>query len=288
MTFRMRGTSATAKSTSEPGRILVLDGKPPPPLAWLRTMASFWPVQVALARKDFKSRYKAASLGVAWSIVIPLLQATVIAVIFSQAFRGSQRVENYGTFVASGMLSFTYLSSSVVPATTSIVDGSGLTDKVWFPRILLVLATPLANLIGLAVTYIVLVSGLWLLDVDYSMRLLVLPAGLVLLFIFTAALSAVLAAMNVYFRDTKFLVQAAFLVWMYVTPILYPADVLGRFGGWLEANPMTGIVTVVRLGIVGADDWQRPVIVSVVATIVLCIAAFEAHRRHDRRFVDLL
>jgi ABC-type polysaccharide/polyol phosphate export permease len=83
-------------------------------------------------------------------------------------------------------------------------------------------------------------------------------------------------------------VQAVLMVWIYLTPIIYEAELLGRWAGWLDANPMTGIVTLSRLATVGASDWQRPVAVSVVATVTLTILAVEVHRRHDRRFVDLL
>lgn len=240
-----------------------------------------------MAKKDFQARYKAASLGVAWSILMPLIQATVMAFVFSRAIRGVGG-ESYAAFVLSGMLGWTYLATSVSPSTVAIVEGATMTDKIWFPRILLVLSNPLANLPGLLVTYVVLFAMFPLFDLSYGPAMLFVPLGLALLIVFTGALSSVLAAAHVYFRDTKFLVQALFMVWLYLTPIIYPRDVLGRWSGWLDANPATGIVTLLRMGTVGADDWQRSVIVSVVTTLVLVVATVEIHRRHDRRFVDLL
>jgi ABC-type polysaccharide/polyol phosphate export permease len=284
----MTGPSATASHEAGPGPILLLDGTRPRPAAWLREVASFGPVLVALARKEFKTRYKGAALGVLWSVAIPLLQAAVLAFVFSRVVRVGVDVDSYGAYVLSGMLGWSYFATSLLPATTSIVDGASLTDKVWFPRILLVLTGPLANLVGLGVTHVMLIGLLPILGVDIGLRLLLLPLAILLLIAFTISVSAVLAAMHVYFRDTRYLVQAVLMVWIYLTPIIYQAELLGRWAPWLEANPMTGIVTLSRLATVGADDWVRPVTVSVVATLALTVLAVEIHRRHDRCFVDLL
>lgn len=282
----MTGPSSTADGGRAP-TVLRLDGTTPTRRAWVATFVRFWPVQVTLARKDFKARYKAASLGIVWSIAMPLIQAAVMAFVFSRAIRDIGG-ESYAAFVLSGMLGWTYLSTSVNPAVTAIVDGATLTDKVWFPRILLVLSHPLANLPGLVVTYVALVALLPVLGVDMTANLLLLPLAVLLLVTFTMALSSVLGALDVYFRDTKFLVQAMFMVWLYVTPIIYPAELLGRWAGWLDANPMTGIVNLFRLATTGAENWERSLIVSLVTTVVLVVLTVEVHRRHDRRFVDLL
>lgn len=284
----MTGPSATADQRPVAQPVLVLDGRPRGRADWLREVIAFGPVLVALARKEFKTRYKGAALGVIWGVAIPLLQASVLAFVFSRVIRVGVDVDSYAAYVLSGMVGWSYFATSVAPATTSIVDGASLTDKVWFPRILLVLTTPLANLVSLAVTHAVLVAVLPVMGVDITARLLVLPLALALLIAFTISLGSVLAAMHVYFRDTKYLVQASLLVWIYLTPIIYPAQFLGRWAGWLDANPMTGIVTLTRLATIGSDHWQRPVAVSVGVTVALAVLAVELHRRHDRRFVDLL
>src|SRR5690606_25855865 len=185
-----------------------------------------------------------AALGVVWSVVLPLVQTAVLAVVFSRVLRFGGEVESYAAYVMSGMLLWSYFSSTLTPSTTAIVDAASLTDKVWFPRVLLVLTAPLANLVGLVVTLVVMVLLLPAFGVDLTARLLLLPAAGVLLLAFTASLAATLAALNVWFRDVRYIVQAALLVWIYLTPIIYPAHLLGRYAGWLDANPMTGIVTL--------------------------------------------
>jgi ABC-type polysaccharide/polyol phosphate export permease len=110
-----------------------------------------------------------------------------------------------------------------------------------------------------------------------------------LLVAFTTFLSMALSALHVYFRDVKFLVAAALLVWFYVTPIAYPKSLLGGWERVADVNPMTGIINLFQMAVVASPPhWFRAVVVSLVATAVLAVVATEAQRRHDRLFVDLL
>jgi ABC-type polysaccharide/polyol phosphate export permease len=86
----------------------------------------------------------------------------------------------------------------------------------------------------------------------------------------------------------KFIIQAALLVWFYVTPVAYPKHLLKGLAGVADLNPMTGVAALFQLAAVGSHDWARPVIISSVTTVVLVILAIEVQRRRDRLFVDLL
>jgi ABC-type polysaccharide/polyol phosphate export permease len=210
--------------------------------------------------------------------------------IFSRVGRfGSGLGFNYAGFVLAGMVPWLYLSSSVSSSTTSIVDASSLTDKVFFPRAVLPLVSPSANLVTLGISMVILLVALPVLGVSFAPHLLLLIPALVLLFTFTVALGLALGGAYVYFRDLKFMVQAVLLVWLYVTPIVYPASALGGTGRWLDFNPLTGIVGLFQHGAVDAPGPStRALLVSVVTTAVVLIAAVVGHRRHDRLFVDLL
>ena len=118
---------------------------------WLADLRAHVPVLGMLARKDFQTRYKRASLGVLWVVALPVLQAVVLAVVFSRVGR-FQVVGSYTTFVMGGIFAWAYLSGTVQAATTAIVDGASLADKVWFPRAILVLVPVLANGVGLLVS----------------------------------------------------------------------------------------------------------------------------------------
>ena len=99
----------------------------------------------------------------------------------------------------------------------------------------------------------------------------------------------VLSALNVYFRDVRFIVTAALTVWLYATPIMYPKSSVGELGPWLDFNPMTGIISLFHVAVLGSDgSWSRALAVSLVVTAILLVAAMEINRRHDRLFADLL
>jgi ABC-type polysaccharide/polyol phosphate export permease len=245
---------------------------------------------MVLARKDFQVRYKRAVLGVLWAVVQPLLQAVVLVAVFSRVLKNvSDASYSYGGFVLAGVLAWSYLTSTLGVASTSIVDGSGLSDKVWFPRAILAIVPGIANLVGLGSSIVILVALMPILDARYTTDLLLLGPAVVLLVAFVTALSLCLSALHVYFRDVRYLVGATLLLWFYVTPVIYPGTLLGGAGRWLDLNPMTGIVGLFQRAVVGpVGPIAGPVAVSCAVTCVLLVIGAVAHRRYDRLFVDLL
>jgi ABC-type polysaccharide/polyol phosphate export permease len=276
--------------TPDPIPVLELDSRPESFADWSQSMVQSRGLLRALAHQDFRARYKRASFGVLWSIALPLFQSAVMVFIFSRVGHfGRGLGYSYAAFVLAGMVPWLYLSTSIASSTTSIVDASNLTDKVFFPRAILPLVTPVANLVTLGVSTLILLASLPVVGQDVTLRfLLVVPAAL-LLFVFTASVGMALSALYVYFRDVKFMVQALLLVWLYVTPIVYPPSALHNAGKWLDFNPLTGIVGLFQRAAVGGSvPSTRALAVTIGSTVVLSAIAVVAHRRHDRLFVDLL
>jgi lipopolysaccharide transport system permease protein len=272
------------------GPVLRMDHHPVPMRDWLVGMWRFRGVLLALSRKDFQVRYKRAVLGILWSVALPLLQSVVLVFVFSRVGRfGSGASFSYAGFVLAGMAPWVYVSTCVAASTSSIVDASGLTDKVWFPRAILTLVPPCSNLVMLGASTAILLVALPIVGAPLEPRLVVLLPAAALAVAFTASLGMVLGALYVYFRDLRFMVQAALLVWLYVTPIVYPLSVLGGAGRWLNLNPLTGIVGLFQAAAVGSPRPAGTAIgVSVGSTLVLAVLAVFIHRHHDRLFVDLL
>jgi ABC-type polysaccharide/polyol phosphate export permease len=247
-------------------------------------------VLVTLSRKDFQVRYKRATLGVLWSIAMPLLQSVVLVFIFSRVGGfGSGHTYSYAGFVLAGMVPWVYVSTCVVSSTTAIVEASGLTDKIWFPRAVLTLVPPGSNLVMLGTSTVILLAVLPLLGAPVALRLFLLVPAVALAIGFSCAVGMLLGALYVYFRDLKFLVQAVVLVWLYVTPVVYPPTALGGAARWLDFNPLTGITGLFQTAAVGAPQPSaRSLVIAVATTVVVLIVAVGIHRRHDRLFVDLL
>ena len=274
--------------TGRPDTILVVDSHPESRRAWVRSLWEHRSVLSWLARADFQVRYKRASFGVLWSIAVPVLQAAVLVFVFSR-FTRFDGLKGYPIFVLTGVASWSFFANYITAGSTAIVDQSGLADKVWFPRAILAMVPGLAAMVGFVVTLVIIVGASPAFDAPIGPQVVLVPLATLLLLTFSTALTLVLAALHVYFRDVRFLVQAVLLIWFWLTPIAYPQDFAEGVAPWLSANPMTGVVTLFRLGTVGVDyPWEVSIAVAVGTTIVLLALAVEIHRRHDRLFVDLL
>jgi ABC-type polysaccharide/polyol phosphate export permease len=245
-------------------------------------------VLAMLARTDFQVRYKRATLGVLWAVVVPLVQAAVLALVFSRVLRFSTN-EDYAVFVLSGVLPWTYFATSAQAGATAVVDGAEITEKVWFPRAMLPIVPSLANFAGFAVAVVLMVAIMPIFGVVPDENLLWLVPACALLVAFTAAFSLVAAALHVYFRDVRYLVQAGLLAWFYATPVIYPLRLARGLKPLLEANPMTGILGLFRAATSGAEPrWLLDAAISVAWTLALLVIAVEVYRRRDRVLVDLL
>lgn len=261
----------------------------PAPATWatyIQEVRGHLPVLATMARKDFQVRYKRATLGVLWALILPLLQAVVFVVLFSRILE--VRGFEFGASVVGGVMPWSYFSSCLPTASTAVVDGSGLAERVWFPRSLLVAVPLLSNLLSLAIILVLLVVATPVVGGSFTRWTLLLAPAPMLLMLFTIGLGLCLSALHVYFRDVRFMLQAVMLVWIYATPIAYPKALAGSLGPWLDLNPMTGIISLFQAAVIGRGPELRAVVVSVVATVVLLVIGLEAHRRRDRLFVDQL
>ena len=244
---------------------------------------------LTLARKDFHTRYKRASFGVLWAVALPVAQAVALAAVFSR-FTLLTIGTRYSVYVLSGILPFSYFTQTLSTGATSIVDGSTLADKIWFPRAVLSLTTPMANIAGLFISLGILLVSIPVLGVPIEPHLLLLVPATVLMVTFVSTLCLTLSALHVYFRDVRFIVQGGLTVLFFVTPIAYNLDAVGKLAGIIQLNPLTGILGLYRFATVGASGGPLavPITIAIVATSVLLAVAVEVHRIHDRLFIDLL
>lgn len=267
--------------------MLSLDDRPEPTGRWLRSMVAHREVLLALASKDFKVRYKRAALGVLWAVALPLVQSVVMIVVFSRFARVEVADLDYAGYLLAGMVPWAYLGVTVSAATTGIVDGAGLTDKIWFPRALLALAPVLANLVGLAISIAIVVPIEGARGNLGVATLLLVPAGALLLAL-TTGIGLVASAAYVRFRDVRFVVQAVMLVAFYATPVLYPIGVLGDLADLARANPFTGAVNLFQAALADVPVDRPAVAVTVSTSLVLLALGTHLQRSNDRLFVDLL
>lgn len=275
-----------------PAEVTCIDSSPRTRREWLADLWAHRQVLAMLARKQFHVRYKRASFGVLWAVAVPAVQAAALAVVFSR-FVHPRAGFSYPAYVVVAVLAWGYFAATLATASLAIVENSSMTDKLWFPRSILVLAECLANLPGLLISMALFLLLLPVLGVPYAPHTLLLIPAILLLVAFATSVSMVLSALHVYFRDVKYLIQAGLLVLFYLTPIAYPQRNVGNLARWMDFDPLTGLVNLFHLAAVGhaslwTADLTRSLLVTIVVTVVLAVVALEVHRRHDRLFVDLL
>jgi len=273
-------------ATRSPG--FELSGEPVGLTALLRDLWAARRLMQTLARKDFYVRYRRASIGLLWAVGLPIIQALVFVVIFSKLTHFNLGV-SYPVFVITGMISWSFFSSAVTTATTSIVDGSGLASKVYFPRASLPIVSIWSNFHGYIPSVVVLLALAAIFKAPLGWSLFLLVPATILMLSLAVAISLVFAALHVYFRDMKYIVQASILPWFWASGVVYPLRDLGRLGRLLKFNPAVGVLGMYRAAMgVGIASWTVPALISVAWVFVLLCAAVPIYRRYDRVFVDLL
>lgn len=198
-----------------------------------------------LVRKELKVKYKNSALGFLWSMLNPALYLVVFYVVFQLVLRNG--IPNFAIYLLSGLLVWNLFSTALAGATGSIVGNSSIVKKVSFPREVLPLAAVGASLVHFFLQSAVLLAALSLFRYPPSPTfLLLVPVALASLLIFTAAVAILLAAVNVFARDTQHLVELVLLAWFWATPIVYQYRLVGdRLGSdaWIyRLNPITPVV----------------------------------------------
>lgn len=198
-----------------------------------------------LVARDFKSKYKRSILGVLWSLLNPLLLMTVQYIVFSALFRFD--IPNYQLYLLIGIVMFNFFSEATGQALVSITGNAGLITKVNVPKYIFPVSKVLSSCINLGFSLIVLVPMILFAGIPITWKYLLLPFGIINMIIFTIGFSLILASVMVFFRDTQFLYGVMIMLWMYLTPIFYPEDIIGSNFQWmLQCNPMYHFIRYTR------------------------------------------
>lgn len=214
-----------------------------------------------MVRKELKVKYKNSVLGFFWSMLNPALYLAVFWVVFTKFLPNG--VPQFPIFLLSGLLVWNLFSTALGGAAGSIVGNASIVKKVAFPREILPLASVGASLVHFFLQSVVLFVALigFRFHVDYSYLPLIVPALIVLL-LFAAAFGILLSAINVYLRDTQHFLELALLAWFWMTPIVYPFQMVAAREGWSskiwQLNPVAPIVLTFQRAIYAKVTISRP------------------------------
>lgn len=219
--------------------------------------------------RNLKVRYKRSFLGVAWTMLNPLLMMAIMTLIFSTLFRFT--LPNYPVYVLSGFIFWTFFSQTTSFAMSELVWGGALLTRIYVPRGVFA-ATALGTcMVNLLLSLVPLFGIMLVMGAPFKATLLFLPVGLLLLAMFSLGIGLFLSTLAVFFVDVLEMYQVVLMAWMYFTPIIYPLDIIPAAYQWVFLlNPMYYFLEVFRLPLY---EGRLPSLEILGLTAIMAIAA---------------
>ena len=243
-----------------------------------------------LVWRDLRVRYKQTTLGAAWAIIQPLFTMVVFSVFFGRLAKIPSDGVPYPLFAFCALLPWQLFAFSLVESSQSLVANQRLLTKVYFPRILLPIASVVTGLVDFAIALLVLAGLMIYYAQAPSVAAWTLPIWTLLAVATALAAGVWLSVLNVKYRDVRYTLAFLTSLWMFATPIAYPASIVpARWRSLYGLNPMVGVVEGFRWAILGTSSAGSPMIaVSAAAVLVLLITGLFYFRRMERTFADVV
>jgi ABC-type polysaccharide/polyol phosphate export permease len=240
-----------------------------------------------LVERDLKARYKSSALGVLWSFLQPLGMMVVMAFVATSVRPG--QYENWHVYILAGLLSWNFFSASVIGGAGSVMANAALVKKVYFPRVVLPISAVLSALVNflLALPMFLLVAVLT--GHELSVWALTVPLVIAIQTLFSIGVVFFLSTLNVYYRDTQFILELAMLALFFLTPIWYRMDDITRTTAnavWVRRlNPMASILNMYQDSLYWGVPTSLDFVLRTLATaITIAVAGYWVFRRYSRRF----
>ncbi len=265
-----------------------------PPRGWvsleLRDLWEYRELMFFFIWRDIKVRYKQTALGATWAIIQPFFTMVVFSIFFGWLARIPSDGVPYPVFAYTALVPWTYFANALAQASNSLVEHERMITKVYFPRLLIPMAPVLAGLVDFVIAFGILIAimlwyGLAPASAIWTVPLFVLMAA-------TTALSVSLwlAALNVQYRDVRYVVPFLIQFWLFATPIAYPSSLIPeQWRPLYGLNPMAGVVEGFRWALLGqAEAPNALLLVSVLTVVVVLIGGMYYFRRMEETFADVV
>jgi lipopolysaccharide transport system permease protein len=248
-----------------------------------------------LALRDIKLRYKQTALGVAWAVIQPLFNVIVFSVFFGALAGIKSDGFPYPLFALTALLPWQLFSYALTQSSNSLVNEQRLITKVYFPRLIVPIASVLSGLVDFAVTFVLVLCFMayytWVgTPLPWSWTLLALPALVLFALVTALAVGLWLAALNVQYRDVRYMIGFLAQLWMFASPVAYPSSLVPeRLRPLYGLNPMAGVIEGFRWALLGSEavDWSM-LGVSALVVVLLLVGGLYYFRRLERTFADVV
>ncbi len=241
--------------------------------------------------RDIKVRYKQTVLGAAWAILQPLITMVIFTLFFGKLAKMPSDGVPYPIFSYAALVPWIFFSNGVSKASNSLVGGSGMLKKIYFPRMALPIAAVTGGLVDFALAFIMMLLLMVGFGITPTLNVVWLPFLLVLAWATALGVSLWFTSLNVLFRDIRYVVPFIIQAWLFATPVVYPASLIENpmWRTVYALNPMVGVVEGFRWALLGTDTAPGPLIlVSAIVAVVLVVSGAFYFRRMERTFADVV
>jgi lipopolysaccharide transport system permease protein len=268
--------------------ITIGPSKPWSPLN-LRKIWAYRELLYFLIWRDIKVRYKQTTLGALWAIIQPLTMMIIFTIFFSKLIRIPTDGIPSGLFYYAGLSLWMFFSNAVMNGANSLLGNTNLITKVYFPKLIIPTAAVLAAVVDFAIASVLLVALLIYYGYGETREVLLLLPISLLTTTMALGMGILFAALNAKYRDVRYVLPFLLQIWMFITPIIYPASVVPKSYRWLLAlNPLTGIVEGYRAALFGQRiHWQSLAYATLFTLMLLSFSAY-IFRRMEKMFAEVL
>ncbi len=243
-----------------------------------------------IAARDVTVRYRQTALGAAWAVLQPVGFMVIFSLFFGRVAGISSDGLPYALFSLAALVPWTFFSNAMLLGSESLVLNHDLVSKIYFPRIFMPAGVVAAGFVDIAISVVILLAVVLIYGIVPSAAILALPLLIVVMAAAALGVSAGLAAVNVRYRDVRYVVPFAIQMWLFATPVAYPSSLLSEPWRTISAiNPMTGVVEGFRWAVLDTGNAPLGLIgISSASAALLLFAGLAYFDRVERSFADLI
>lgn len=241
-----------------------------------------------LSWRDIKVRYKQTVIGAAWSIIRPLLTTIIFTIVFSRIAKlGNPGGAPYALMVFAGMLPWQFFSNALSESSNSLIGNANLITKVYFPRMIIPASSVITSLVDLGISFIIMTGMFVWFQFLPSWHIIFLPLFILLAFLASFGIGLYLTAVNVKYRDFRYIIPFIVQFGLYITPVGFSSNIIDeKYRLWFAINPMTGIIDGFRWCLLGEPmNWTSFYISVAIISIFLYIGIYY-FRKVEKTFAD--
>lgn len=243
-----------------------------------------------LVVRDIKVRYKQTVLGGLWAIIQPFFAMVVFTLFFGRLAGMPSDNVPFPIFNFTAMVAWTYFANSITASGNSLIGDSNLISKVYFPRLIIPLSPVLAGLLDFSIAFVVLIGMMFYFNIYPTIMILFVPLLVILMMLTATGVGMFLAALNARYRDIRYTITFLVQLWMFASPVVYPASMIPeRYRLIYALNPMVGVIEGFRSVLLGTIPFPTQILlVSTLVSVIIFIVGMFYFKQMERSFADII